>query len=118
MTESCGFEGPGLGAHPAPLLYNHSTGSAGRSESSFPTLQNLPEMRAADLRAELDVLREWTERAVADLGYGGARMLAQDSGVQEGTLSRFRSGKGLPDRYRIPLQEACARVIPFNKLAA
>ena len=70
------------------------------------------------MRADVDILRTWVGEVVERAGYGGARKLANAADVPEPVLSRFRAGKGLPDRYRLPLQEACARSLPFNELEA
>lgn len=117
-TESRGFEGQSIGASPALLLDNHSVGSDRAGKSPVQPLKISPETRAADLRADLDTLRAWVCEAVDRRGYGGARALAQDAGISEVALSRFRRGKNLPEQYRVRLQEACARTIPFNQMAA
>jgi len=101
-------------AETALILDNHSRDRSG-PENTSSVLLKLP---AADLRPELDTLRQWVREVVDHHGFGGARRLAHDADVPEPALSRFRSGKSLPDHYRIALQEACARVIPFNRLAA
>lgn len=114
LTESRGFAASARGAETAPILDNHIS----RRFSSCASPLSLVRTSAPDRRAELDVLRTWTCEVVAALGYGGARKLATQAKVPEPALSRFRAGKGLPDRYRAPLQEACARHIPFDRTAA
>lgn len=114
-TESRELEGKDCVAVIAPLLDNHICKVVSPSRFSPSNLQN---PRAADLRPELDTLRQWTREVIKLHGYGGARKLAQAAGIPEPALSRFRAGKGLPDQYRVPLQEACARQIPFNRRAA
>jgi hypothetical protein len=114
MTESRGFEGAGCVAVTASLLDNHSRGAPEPVKLSLSHVK----IPAADLRTELATLRQWAHQVLAHLGYGGARQLAADAGIPEVALSRFRSGKGLPEQYRVPLQHACARVIPFNKFTA
>ena len=118
LTESRGFEGHPVGANTAPLLYNHPTGSEDRPEKSPDHLQYRPEIFGADFRTDIADLREWARQVTQQIGYGGNRTLADDAGIPEVALSRFRNGKNLPDQYRIPLQEACGRHIPFSKLAA
>lgn len=118
LTESRGFEALSVGGETARPLYNHPTAVLPGLKSSPDPLKSSPEIQRADLRADLDTLRTWASEAVLSRGYGGARMLARDAGIPEVALSRFRSGKNLPDQYRVPLQEACARTIPFNQLAA
>lgn len=113
LTESRGFEANLVGEETALLLDNHSTGAREPGNLSIDGLK----IRAADLRCEMDTLRQWALQVVARHGYGGARRLAADAGIPEVALSRFRSGRNLPDHYRIALQEACARSIPFKKLA-
>jgi hypothetical protein len=114
LTESCGFEADACVADTASPLYNHISA---RSEPEKLLTSHL-KLPAADLRAELETLREWAREVVEEYGYGGARRLALASGVPEPALSRFRAGKSLPDQHRVPLQEACARAIPFNERAA
>ncbi|QDM40359.1 hypothetical protein [Altererythrobacter sp. TH136] len=116
-TESRRFGGVSLDVGTTPPLYNHPTPAEQGDKTSLQPLKISFQTRAADLRADLETLRAWVVEAVERRGYGGARMLAQDAGISEVALSRFRSGKNLPDQYRIALQEACARAIPFNKLA-
>lgn len=118
LTESCGFEALSLGVKTTPLLYNHPRAELPDASSLAKPLKSSPEIRRADLRADVTVLRAWANQVVEQLGYGGARLLANDASIPEAALSRFRSGRNLPDHYRIALQEACARVIAFNKLAA
>lgn len=80
--------------------------------------RNTPKTHAGEIGPALGELREWTRRVIEQLGYGGARTLATEADISEVALSRFRNGKSLPDRYRQPLQYACARHIPFRALAA
>jgi hypothetical protein len=117
-TESRGSEDLSLGVNSTPPLYNHPTLAQHGVETPHSPLRIVPEIWRADLRADLHVLRAWADKVVLQLGYGGARTLALDAGISEVALSRFRSGNNLPDHYRIALQEACARTIPFNRLAA
>lgn len=118
LTEIRGFEGLPIVGETAPPLYNHPMAASPRLKSSQQALKFSPEIRRADLRADLSTLRSWANEAVDRRGYGGARMLANDAGIPEVALSRFRTGKNLPDQYRIPLQEACARLLPFNQRSA
>ena len=71
---------------------------------------------AAKIGQDLSTLRTWARLAVNELGYGGNRKLAMDAGIAEPSLSRFRSGKSLPETDRLKLQHACARVIRFDDL--
>jgi hypothetical protein len=114
VTESRGFEGSALGAKTTLLLDNHS----GVGSEPPKLSRSLVKVSAADLRCELDTLRRWACQVVAQYGYGGARQLADEAVIPEVALSRFRSGRNLPDRYRIALQEACARAIPFNQITS
>jgi hypothetical protein len=113
-TESCGLEGLSLVGETTPLLCTIPPGSQDLSKSP----EIVPQMHAGDFRTELGTLRVWARKVVADIGYGGNRTLADAAGISEVALSRFRSGKNLPDQYRAPLQHACARHIPFKELAA
>jgi hypothetical protein len=113
VTESRGFVGQTLGEGTALLLDNHSAVGWEDVNSSFDPMK----IPAADLRTEVDTLRQWALQVVYGYGYGGARRLACEAAIPEVALSRFRAGKGLPDHYRIALQEACARAIPFHKFA-
>lgn len=118
VTESRHFEAHASGAVTALSLYNHISGSSDDPAGPDRPLKLSRQIPAADLRADLSTLRTWANEAIDRRGYGGARMLAHDAGIPEVALSRFRNGKNLPDHYRVPLQEACARAIPFNQLAA
>lgn len=100
MTESRGFEGHPRGEVSSLHIGNQYGGPSKSDESS--------------VAVGLEILRPWLDEAIARLGYGGARDLAQQAGVPEPTLSRFRAGKNLPSQYRLRLQEACARVVPFS----
>ncbi len=98
----------------APYLGNHSTQRCSVSPLSEISSRNRPESIAADF----DDLRAWVRDAIAVLGYGGAKILASKAGIPEPNLSRFRAGKALSEQYRLPLHEACARVLPANKRKA
>lgn len=110
-TENCGFEGHDRVAETAAHIGNQSLSVVDRSENSQSVS---PVSRgAADIRIEVDELRGWVEAVVDELGYGGARLLAQSCDVPEPSLSRFRRGLALPDYYRLPLQQACGRRLPY-----
>jgi hypothetical protein len=111
-TVSRGFDATCRGAETALLIDNQSVGCPVAPES-HPL--NLVKSRGADLRLDLDVLRDWTCDVVAHRGYGGQRWLALHADVPEPILSRFRKGSTLPDRYRTALQMACGRVLPFSE---
>lgn len=110
-----------------------SVGIPGGTLSKFLHGASLPEKFAAALGRELmvatdkrdapapatesidsETLRKWMGAVVRQLGYGAQRKLSADSGVPEPALSRFRSGRNLPEHYRLKLQEACGRALPFS----
>jgi len=107
-TGNCGFEGHSCGAVTARYIGNQSADVLG-SMKSDPGISLKP--AAADLRADEPDLREWTREVCAQPG--GQRALAGSSGVPAATLSRFLAGKGLPDRHRTSLQNACGRALPY-----
>lgn len=111
-TESRDFCSPPSGAETALLIYNQSPGSFVAPESPPCSLEKL---RRADPRTDVDELRDWTQAVVSQLGYGGARRLAHNAAIPEVALSRFRAGRGLPDQYRLQLQEACGRLLPYRQ---
>lgn len=123
FTESRGIEYHGIGAVTAPLIVNQSEGTAGRSapseiSSHVPSLNGAKSRRADFAGVDLDELRDWYKATLDHLGYGGQRTIAQDAGVPEPILSKFKAGKGLKDDYRLPLQTACGRVLPYVKWKA
>lgn len=109
-----GISGEASVAVTAPYLSNHSTHRSGVSPISEISSRMGPESIAADF----DDLRAWVRDAIAVLGYGGAKILASKAGIPEPNLSRFRAGKTLSEQYRLPLHEACARVLPADKRTA
>lgn len=118
VTESRGFEGLSLGGESPRLLYNHSHHVSDGLQNSPEPLKLSPETSRADFGVETSILRQWVNEVLRELGYGGARQLAEAAKVPEPALSRFRSGKNLPAHYRIPLQLECAKVIRFDELEA
>jgi hypothetical protein len=123
-TENRGFEEDTRGAKTAPLLYNHSPGQfsgSGKSES-LPISPVKP--RAADppfvssIGVDQDELRAWMRDVLMRKGYGAARELARDADVPDVAISRFRSGRNLPERYRVPLQTALGRSLRYDKWVA
>lgn len=118
MTESRGFEALSLGAETTSPLYNHSPHVSDGLQVFPEPLKLSPETSRADLGIEPVTLRQWVAEVLKRLGYGGARQLAEAAKVPEPALSRFRSGKNLPDHYRIPLQIECSKVIRFDELEA
>ncbi|QNE04465.1 hypothetical protein [Croceicoccus marinus] len=116
MTESRGFEGLSLGGDSPRPLYNHSSHVSDGLQVSPEPLKLSAESSRADLGVEPVTLRQWVAEVLKRLGYGGARQLAEAAKVPEPALSRFRSGKNLPDHYRIPLQIECSKVIRFDEL--
>jgi len=113
-TVSRGVASSFVGASSALLIDNHSKPTSEGEEITSP---DLTKSRAADLRLDVTDLRAWSQAVVDRLGYGGARCLALNAGVPEPVLSRFRKGRNLPDRFRLPLQEACGRHLPFRQWA-
>lgn len=110
---------PPSGEDSAPLLYNHSPGQICRSGDHVKVIGSSSKSRAAEpIGVPLDELRQWTKEVVRQNGYGGQSKLAKDSGVPDPVLSRFRSGKSLPERYRMDLQTACGRALPYVKWRA
>ena len=107
-TGMCGFEGSSCVADTARFIGNQSEGVPGQLESARP-ISLKP--AAADPRADVTDLREWARVVCA--GPGGQRALVGSSGVPAATLSRFLSGRGLPDRHRHNLQQACGRALPY-----
>ena len=96
----------------APHLINQSP----PVQSVSPVSGISPSQRGDSIAAPLDELRAWTRDAIAKIG--GANLLAKDAGIPEATLSRFKNGKGLPEHYHAPLQEACGRALPYSKWLA
>ena len=113
-TVTRGFEAHGHGAVTAPLLVNQSAPPSGHPSKSVISPPKLPRANSSiDARVDVQELREWTQATIRTLGYGGARKLALDSDVPEPIISRFRSGRGLPDHHRLRLQLACGRALPY-----
>ena len=109
-----GVEAQDHGAVTAPLLVNQSAPSSVQPSKSVISPSKLPRANSSvDARVDVEELRDWTRATIAGLGYGGARVLATDSGVPEPVLSRFRSGRSLPDYHRLALQQACGRALPY-----
>lgn len=103
-----------------PQVLYHGVGSNGSTSSPEISITITPLNGAKSRRADcagvdLDELRDWTKAAIASLPYGGQRVLAQSASIPEPVLSKFKSGKGLKDDYRMPLQAACARVLPHSR---
>lgn len=99
-------------AETVTLLSNHlSPQSRPRSVSGIS-----PSQSVESIAAPVDELRAWLRDAITAIG--GAKLLAKEAGVPEATLSRFKNGKGLPERYRLPLHEACGRALPYSKWKA
>jgi hypothetical protein len=92
----------------APHLINHLSPVPRLS----PVSEIPPPQRGDSIVAPLDELRAWACDAAA---LGTAKALARDAGMPEATLSRFKKGHSLPDRYHVPLQEACGRALPYRK---
>lgn len=111
--ESPEFCTPPSGANTALLIDNQSKAPSAGSQTLLASPEKL---RAADLRLELDELRRWACFIIDSYGYGGSRRLAHNACIPEPALSRFRKGRSLPDQYRIPLQEACGRLLPYSQL--
>lgn len=109
-TGMSGFEARSSVVVTAPLIGNQSAGVVVGLKSG----SGISKTTAGDLRASVTDLREWARAACATHGTGGQRTLSAASGVPAATLSRFLSGKGLPDRHRSGLQQACGRVLPFS----
>ena len=114
-TVSCGFEPTCCGEETASLIGNQSQGLPGLSLSAASLASGTSKPRAANIGVELAELRDWTKDVLTQLGYGGQRQLAASAGVPEPIMSRFRGGSNLPERYRLRLQEACARSLPYLK---
>lgn len=113
-TESRGFEAHDHGAVTAPPLSYQSLPPSGHPSKSVISPPKLPRANSSiDARVDVQELREWTQATIRTLGYGGARKLALDSDVPEPIISRFRSGRGLPDHHRLRLQLACGRALPY-----
>lgn len=63
---------------------------------------------------DLIELRSFALAYLAWASAGAQSQLAHDVGVPGGTLSKFLSGRSLPDQYRMPLQLAVARSFPME----
>ncbi|PQM27668.1 hypothetical protein CVO77_03600 [Sphingopyxis lindanitolerans] len=63
---------------------------------------------------EMSELRSFALAYLKWAGSGAQSRLAHEAGLPGGTLSRFLSGKNLPDQYRMPLQLAVARSFPME----
>lgn len=107
-TGMCGFEAPSCSAVTARYIGNQSESVTGQLESPSP-ISLKP--AAADLRTDVTDLREWARAAC---GTGGQRSMVAASGVPAATLSRFLAGRGLPERHRTNLQNACGRALPYS----
>lgn len=105
-----------LAAEPVSVLISKPYGAP--AEHPKNTAVSRVQNRTADFSSDLQTLRAWLHEAIARSGYGAAREIAREADIPEPALSRFRSGKGIPERYRLRLQEACGRRVPFNSLAA
>lgn len=102
---------PACVAVTAPYLVNQST-----DHSTVSPLSEISSRTGADsIAADFDDLRLWVEEAISALGYGGAKVLATKANVPTSNLCRFRTGKTLSEKYRLPLHEACARIVPKDK---
>ena len=112
-TAIAGFEPNCRVAETAPLLGNQSPRKIPGSDRPVISRSGVVQASAA---VDLDELRGWLRLAIDRIGYGAQKRLAAETGISEPTLSRFRAGRGLPEHYRIPLQTACARIIPHTEL--
>lgn len=100
------------GAITAPLLINHSPPVPRLSFVSGIS----PQQQADSMMTPIAELRDWVRDAITAIG--AAKILAKDAGMPEATLSRFKAGKTLPEKYRNRLQEACGRALPYAKWQA
>lgn len=72
-----------------------------------------PSQQDDSVMTPISELRDWVRDAITTIG--AAKILAKDAGMPEATLSRFKAGKTLPEKYRNRLQEACGRALPYSK---
>lgn len=110
VTENREFEGGRCVADTATLIDNHSPPKICRSVDSV-IVGSKPAVDPMGL--PLEELRQWTKDTLLRLGYGGQRQLAKQANIPDPALSRFRHGRSLPDQYRLALQQACGRVLPY-----
>lgn len=114
-AEIADFQEQGSVAVTAPLLSNHLSGESGSSEITPKVRKICP---ADSAGVPLDELRAWVRAVVEVLGYGGQKTLANNAAITQPALTRFRQGRSLPEAYRLPLQEACGRALPYNRWKA
>ncbi|OYX62753.1 MAG: hypothetical protein B7Y89_07650 [Novosphingobium sp. 32-60-15] len=111
-AEIAGVSTDSSGAIIAPYLINQS--------SPVPRLSPVsgisPSQHDDSTMTPISELRDWVRDAITAIG--AAKILAKDAGIPEATLSRFKTGKTLPAKYRHRLQEACGRALPYSQWLA
>lgn len=112
-TETCGSpDGPPVSSFHTPI-FSHI--SPIPDPGPDPVSDGPKSSRAASSSAmDLIELRSFALAYLAWASAGAQSQLAHDVGVPGGTLSKFLSGRSLPDQYRMPLQLAVARSFPME----
>lgn len=108
-TETCDVStAPGVSEIDTPIYYHPHDVS--------PSIGNIPDdtlkpSAPVSPSSALDVkeLREFAKAFLASAGPGAQSRLAHAAQIPGGTLSKFLSGRSLPDRYRMPLQLVVGR---------
>lgn len=66
----------------------------------------------------VDGLRRWSRQIIMTNLCSTQGELAEAAGMPAATLSYFKNGKNLPDRFHAGLRAACERYRPFNQWKA
>lgn len=115
-TETCGFPDPLPAVETEAHIINHPKSLVG---SDPDTPSNAPKS-SGPISSGMDEqeLRRFAMAFLLKAEPGSQSRLANDAGIPGGTLSKFLSGRPLPDRHRMPLQLAVGRLFPVNARTA
>lgn len=115
-TETCGFPDPLPAVEMEAHIINHPKGLVG----SDPDTPSSAPKSSGPISSGMDEqeLRLFAMAFLSKAEPGSQSRLANDAGIPGGTLSKFLSGRPLPDRHRMPLQLAVGRLFPVNARTA
>lgn len=114
-TETVGFEGhPPVSSFHTHIVSHISPQSDPGSDTPSVSPKSSRAFSSLSSAMEIDELRGFTLAYLEWAAAGAQSQLAHDVGVPGGTLSKFLSGRSLPDQYRMPLQIAVGGKFPME----